>query len=101
MTRLGVDFQALSAASAQVGTVAAEFGRGCGQVGSTPRAQGATGEASVLLDRVLSALSDALRKAERELQQVSGHLSATADSYARTERALAAWRIPGAGGRAG
>ena len=95
MTLLGVDFQAVGAASAQIGATANEFGRGRAQAGGTPRAQGATAEATMLLDRLLVALSDALGKAEAELQQVSDHLSATADTYARTEQALAAWRVPG------
>jgi hypothetical protein len=95
MTLVGVDFQALSAASAQIQAAADQFARGSGQVEGTPRAEGATAEASSLLDGALTALSDALGKAAAELQQVSTHIAATADIYARTEQALAAWHVPG------
>jgi hypothetical protein len=101
MTRIGVDFQALSAASAQIETAAEAFGQGSRQAGGIPRVAGATGEATILLERALGALTGALRKAEAELQQVSGHLAGTADSYARTEHALAAWKVPGATGGGG
>jgi hypothetical protein len=98
MTRLGVDFQALHAASAQIATAADAFGQGSRQAGGIPRAAGATGEATILLERALDAMAGALRKAAAELQQVSSHLGATADTYARTEHALAAWKVPGGGG---
>jgi hypothetical protein len=98
MTVLRVDWQGLNAASAQIGMAAETFGRGGGQVVGMPRAAGATSEATGLLERALGALSDALRKAETELQEVSTHLSATASRYESTERALAAWKVPGSGG---
>ena len=100
MTVLRVDWQALNATSAQIEMAADTFGRGPGQVEGMPRAAGATSEATALLERALGALSDALRKAETELQEVSSHLSVTASRYQSTERALAAWKVPGAGGRA-
>lgn len=97
MTELGVDIQALTAASGLMTGTAAEFSRGRLQLSSVPQAAGATVEATELLGRVLAALSNALSRAEGELKQVAGHLSSTADVYARTERALAGWRIPGSG----
>jgi hypothetical protein len=100
VTDLRVNWQALSEASSQVGTAADMFGRGRGQVEGTPRAAGATGDATDLLDRALEALSGALGKASAEMQQVSSHLAATASRYESTERALAAWKVPGSGGRA-
>lgn len=100
MTSLGVDIQALTSASLQFQGAASEFGRGWGTLAGTPTAAGVTGEATFLLERLLTALGGALRKAETELQQVEQHLSATADLYCRTERALASWVVPGtAGGR--
>jgi phage-related minor tail protein len=101
MTTFGVDFQALSAASAQIGLAAEAFGQGSRTATGTPRAAGATGEATAVLDRALSALGDALNKAQAELQQVADHLSATVNRYQSTERALVAWRVPGATGRDG
>jgi hypothetical protein len=95
VTLLGVDFQALSAGSGQMASAAGEFTRGCGLIGGTPRAEGGTGLATELLEHLLSALSDALGKAGAELQQVSEHLSATADTYGRTEQALSGWQVPG------
>jgi hypothetical protein len=97
VSTLGINIQALTSASAQIQSASAEFGRGWGQVAGTSRARGATAEATVLLERVLTALGEALRKAEGELQQVGEHLSGTADTYAHTERMLAAWVVPGAG----
>lgn len=101
MSTLGVNIQALTSASAQIQEASAEFGRGWGQVAGTSRARGATAEATVLLERVLTALGEALRKAEGELQQVGGHLSETAGTYTHTERMLAAWVVPGAGAGSG
>jgi hypothetical protein len=101
MSRLEVNIQALISASSQIQAASAEFGRGWGQVVGTSRARGATAEATVLLERVLSALGDALRKAEGELQQVGGHLSDTATTYTHTERMLASWVVPGAGAGSG
>ena len=75
------------------------FERGRGQIEGTPRAVGATGDATDLLARALEALSEALGKAAAEMQQVSSHLAATASRYESTERALAAWKVPGTGGR--
>ena len=98
MTVLRVDWQALNATSAQIGMAAETFGRSRGQVEGLPPAAGATSEATALLERALVALSDALRKTETELQEVSSHLSATASRYESTERALAAWKVPGSGG---
>jgi hypothetical protein len=98
VTVLRVNWQALNAASSRIGVAAETFGRGGGQVEGMPRAAGATGEATALLERALGALSDALRKADTELQQVSSHLSATANRYESTERALAAWKVPNSGG---
>lgn len=98
MTELRVNWQALNAAASQIEIAAETFGRGGAQIDGTPGAAGATSEAKNLLDRALGALSDALRKAETELQQVSSHLSATANSYESTERTLAAWKVPGSGG---
>jgi hypothetical protein len=95
MTVLGVSWDALNAASIQIGMAADTFGRSRSQVEQMPAAMGATSEARDLLDRALDALSDALSKAEVELQEVSGHLSATANSYQSAERALAAWKVPG------
>ncbi|MGH3183060.1 MAG: hypothetical protein ACRDOL_35690 [Streptosporangiaceae bacterium] len=95
MTVLRVDWQALNATSAQIGMTAETFGRGRGLLDGMPLAVGATSEATALLERALDALSDALRKAETELQEVSSHLSATANRYQRTEQALAAWKVPG------
>ena len=99
MTNLRVNWQALNEASSQVGMAADMFDRGRGQVEGTPRAAGATGDATDLLDRALEALSEALGKAAAEMQQVSSHLAATASRYESTERALAAWKVPGSGGR--
>jgi len=100
VTELRVDWQALNAASSQIGMAADTFGRGRGQVEGVQLAAAAAGEATQLLGRALDALSDALSKAAAELQQVSSHLSATASRYESTERALAAWSVPGSGGRA-
>lgn len=100
MTDLRINWQALNEASSQVGRTADMFDRGRGQVEGTPRAPGATGDATNLLGRALEALSEALGKAATEMQQVSSHLAATASRYESTERALAAWKIPGSGGRA-
>jgi len=97
MTSLGVDIPALTSAALQFQSAAGDFGRGSGQVAGTAPVPGATPEATVLSERLLAALGAALRTAETELQQVAQHLSATADSYARTERVLAAWVVPGAG----
>jgi hypothetical protein len=101
MSNLGVNIQALTSASAQIQEASAEFGRGWAQVAGTSRARGATAEATVLLERVLTALGEALRKAEGELQQVGGHLSDTASTYTNTERMLASWVVPGAGAGSG
>jgi hypothetical protein len=101
MTQLGVDIQALTAASGLLTGAAAEFGRGSMHASSTSQAAGASVEATELLGRALAALGGALRRAEGELQQVASHLSAAADVYARTERALAAWQVPGIGGTGG
>jgi hypothetical protein len=95
MTEIRVDWQALNAASSQIGQAAEMFGRGRGQVEWIPRT---TGSAAELLDRALGALSTALGKAATELQQVADHLSATAARYESTERMLASWQVPGAGG---
>lgn len=100
MTDLRVNWQALDEASSQVGRAAEIFDRGRGQIEGTPRAAGATADAGNLLERALQALSEALGKAATELQQVSSHLAATASRYESTERALAAWKVPGSGGRA-
>jgi hypothetical protein len=97
MTRLEVNIQALTSASSQIQAASAEFGRAWGQVAGTSRARGATAEATVLLERALTALGAALRKAGGELQQVGEHLSETASTYAHTERMLASWVVPGAG----
>jgi ABC-type transporter Mla subunit MlaD len=95
MTDLRVDWQALNAASSQIGQAAETFGRGRGQVEWIP---GTTGAAAELFDRALGALSGALGKATTELQQVASHLSATAARYESTERMLASWQVPGSGG---
>jgi hypothetical protein len=100
VTDLRVNWQALNAASSQVEVAADMFERGRGQVEGTPRAAGATGEATDLLARALESLSEALGKAAAEMQQVSSHLAATSSRYESTERALAAWKVPGSGGRA-
>ena len=95
MTQIRVDWQALNAASSQIGQAAETFGRGRGQVEWIPGTIGPTAE---LLDRALGALSSALGKAATELQQVADHLSATAARYESTERMLASWQAPGSGG---
>lgn len=101
MTNLGVDLQALTSASGLLSTAADEFARARGQVSGMSGAQGATAEVTELLEQALGALASALGRAEAELQQVAGHLSSTADAYARTEQALAAWHVPGMGGTSG
>ena len=101
MTTFGVDFQALNSAASQVGMAAETFGQSRAQVEGMPRAAGATQEATGLLDRALTGLGEALQKAGAELQDVSGHLSTTASKYESTERALAAWTVPGVTGRGG
>ena len=100
MTELRINWQALNAASSQVEVAAGMFERGRGQIDGTPRAAGATGDATDLFGRALEALSEALGKAAAEMQQVSSHLAATASRYESAERALAAWKVPGFGGRA-
>jgi hypothetical protein len=100
MTYIRFSCDALDAATSRISTAADTFGRGYSQVGAIPRSTGATSDAADLLDRALTATGDALRRAETELQEVSGSLSATAARYQNTERALAAWRVPGGGGGA-
>lgn len=97
MTQLGVDIQALTAASGALGAAATEFGQARVRIAVHGQPAGATAEATGLLARALAGTAGALSRAQAELQQVADHLAATADAYTRTERALVQWNVPGAG----
>ena len=94
MTQVGVDFDALHAAAAQLGAAAESFSQGSGHAGGVPGAA-APLNANGLLERAAEALAGALGKVASELDHVSTHLSGTADVYEQTERMLAAWFVPG------
>jgi hypothetical protein len=94
VTQVGVDFDALHAAAAQLGAAAESFGQGSGHAGGIPDAP-APLNANGLLERAAGALGGALGKVASELDNVSAHLSGTASAYEETERALAAWFVPG------
>ena len=94
MTQIGVDFDALHAAASQLGAAAESFSQGSGHAGGTPAAA-APLNANGLLERAADALGGALGKVASELDNVSTHLSGTAAAYEETERALAAWFVPG------
>jgi hypothetical protein len=98
VTQLGVDMQALTAASGVLAAAANEFGQARVRIAVHGEPAGATAEATGLLARTLAGATGALGRAQAELLQVADHMSATADAYARTERALAQWNVPGPGG---
>jgi hypothetical protein len=101
VTQLGVNVQALAAAAGVLGAAAAEFGQARMRIAVHGEPAGGTAEATGLLARTLAGAAGALSRAQAELQQVADHLAATADGYARTERALSQWTVPGTGGQAG
>jgi hypothetical protein len=95
MSRVEVDFGALQGGAAQIGTTAASFGRGAGNARGVPAAAAPDSNATALLERVLDAIVDVLGKAASELEDISAGLTATAESYERTEEILANWHVPG------
>jgi hypothetical protein len=98
VTQLGVDVQSLAAASGVLGSAAIEFGQARVRIAAHGEPDGATAEATGLLARAVAGAAGALSRAQAEIQQVADHLAATADAYARTERALAQWTVPGQAG---
>lgn len=102
MTSVRVDFGALREGAARLGQAGGSFGHGSGQVGMAPGAaapgwsvDGPLDDASGLLDRVLVAITDSLRKAASELDDIAGGLGDTAAAYESAERVLASWHVPG------
>ena len=94
MTQIGVDFDALNWGASQLDMAAGSFGQAGGQIAGTPGAAAPFGAAE-LLDRVLEELGAALGRAGSEVGEVAGHLSASRSAYESTEKALAAWLVPG------
>jgi hypothetical protein len=101
VTQLGVNVQALTAASGVLRAAANEFGQARTRIAVHGEPAGATAEATGILARTLAGATGALSRAQGELQQVADHLAATAEGYASTERALSQWTVPGSGGQAG
>lgn len=101
MTQLGVDMQALAAASRVLAAAASEFGQARVRISAHGEPAGATTEATGLVARAVAGATGALSRAQAELQQVADHLAATGDAYTRTERALAQWTVPGQTGGTG
>lgn len=95
MTRVGVDFGALSAGAGQIGQARDLFGQFSGQVAAAPRAAAPDPGATALLERLLESIAGALHKAASELDDISAGLAATASGYEQVEQALANWNVPG------
>lgn len=94
MTRVGVDFDALSTGAGQIGQVRDLFDQSSGQVSSTPGAAAPDPSASALLDRLLESIAGALRKAASELGDLSAGLATTASGYEQVEQVLSNWNVP-------
>jgi hypothetical protein len=94
MTRVGVDFDALSTGSGEIGQARDLFGQFAGQVGATPGAAAPDPGATALLDRLLESIAGALHKAAGELDDLSAGLAATASGYEQLEQVLANWNVP-------
>lgn len=94
MSRVGVDFDALSAGAGQIGQACDLFGQFAGQVGATPGAAAPVPSATALLDRLIESVAGALHKAAGELDDLSSGLAATASGYQQLEQALANWNVP-------
>jgi hypothetical protein len=95
MTRVGVDFGALSTGAGQIGQARDRFGQFSGQVGATPAALAPDPGATALLDRLLESVAGALHKAASELDDLSAGLAATASGYEQVEQVLSHWNVPG------
>lgn len=95
MTRVGVDFGALSTGAGQIGQARDRFGQFAGQVGATPGAAAPEPSATALLDRLLESITGALHKAASELDDLSSGLAATASGYQQLEQVLSNWNVPG------
>jgi hypothetical protein len=95
MTRVGVDFDALSTGAGQLGQARDLFGQFSGQVAATPGAAAPDPAATALLDRLLESIAGALHKAASELDDLSAGLAATAAGYEQVERVLSNWNVPG------
>jgi hypothetical protein len=95
MTRVGVDFDALSTGAGQMCQARDQFGQFSGQVGATPGAAAPDPGATALLDRLLESVAGALRKAAGELDDLSAALGTTASGYQQLEELLSNWNVPG------
>ena len=94
MTRVGVDFDALSTGSGQIGQARDVFGQFAAQVGATPGAVAPNPGATAMLDRLLESVAGALHKAVGELDDLSAGLAATASGYEQLEQVLSHWNAP-------
>jgi hypothetical protein len=94
MSRVGVDFDALSTGAGQIGQARDLFGQLAGQVGATPAAAAPSPGTTALLNRLLESVADSLRKAAGELEDLSAGLAATAAGYEQFEQVLANWNVP-------
>ena len=95
MTRVGVDFDALSTGAGQIGQAADRFVQFSGQVGATPGAAAPDPVATALLDRLLASVAGALHTAAGQLEDLSGGLASTASGYEQVEQMLSNWNVPG------
>jgi len=95
MTRVGIDFDALSTGAGQIGQAQDRFSQFSGQIGGTPGAAAPDPAATALLDRLLETVAGALRTAAGQLEDLAGGLAATASGYEQVEQVLSNWNVPG------
>ena len=95
MTRVGVDFGALSSGAGRLGATRDLFGQFSGNVGATPGAAAPDPGAVALLERLLESIAGALHKAATELDDLSAGLASTASGYEQVEQVLSNWNVPG------